>query len=55
MKHIDKTAVEKPLSIAYSPRHAKPDTRLGALDPDVRELLEAFVPPAWIRRMGSGR
>jgi hypothetical protein len=26
--------------------------RLGAEAPDIRELMEAFVPPAWIRRMG---
>lgn len=39
MKHIDKTAVERPLHVAYSPRHAKPDTRLGADDPDIKQLF----------------
>jgi hypothetical protein len=37
---------------ALSPRHVKPDTRLGADDPDIRELMSAFVPPAHIREMG---
>jgi hypothetical protein len=38
------------------PRHAADRTRerLGAESPDVRELMEAFVPPAWIRDMGRG-
>lgn len=52
MKHIDKLAVEKPLHVAYQPRHAKPDTRLGADDPGIRELMSAFVPPKHIRDMG---
>jgi hypothetical protein len=52
MKHIDKKATERPLSIAYQPRHAKDRLvdRLGAEAPDIRELMEAFIPPAWIRR-----
>lgn len=56
MKHIDKTAIEKPLHVAYTPRHAKPETRLGAEAPDIRELMESVVyVPTWIRRMGAGR
>lgn len=52
MKHIDKTAVEKKLSVAYSPRHAKPDTRLGADDPDIKRLFYEIGPGNPFRQVG---
>jgi hypothetical protein len=45
MKHIDKTATEKPLHVAHIPRHRKPDPLESAFDADeFRELLYDIGP-----------
>lgn len=52
MKHIDKTAIEKPLHVAYQPRHLKPDTRLGADAPDFKQLFHEMFADNPFRRVG---
>jgi hypothetical protein len=51
MKHIDKTAVEKPLHVAHIPRHRKPDELESAFDADeFRGLLHDIGPGNPFRR-----